>query len=383
MMIESESFHPISPTTDYSGRYTDVELIRSTSHAHLYRMRRMGRLFIAKTIPYNDARSLELLKREYELSLGLSHPNIIHVYTYETDTPVGAAIIMEYIDGCTLAEYLADNPDKTSLKRIFLQLLSATDYLHKAGVLHNDLKPENILISRTNHDVRLIDFGFADDDSHYQERMLGSTKGYASPELIKHNSETDARSDIYALGCIMQQMFPDRYQRIANRCTHPDKAKRYANVEQLLQAWNHRKHPYHIVCALLVALLILLPTLLYIRVRTEHQQYVQHTEHRQMLCDSLYQVIEHNYEAQYILTRDSINSINTNTTDQPYTDAMLMIAHFYKSTAEIQQEVVSSAPDKAMQTQLGGYCNQVSLTYHNQLIKHAEQWIHTIEFPTF
>lgn len=51
---------------------------------------------------------------------------------------------------------------------------------------------------------------------------------------------------------------------------------------------------------------------------------------------------------------------------------MLMIAHFYKRTGEIQQEVVSSVPDKAMQTQLGGYCIQVSLTYHNLLVMHAE-----------
>ena len=382
-MIESESFRPISPTIDYNGLYTDVEHIRSTSHAHLYRMRRMGRLFIAKTAPSDDARSLELLKREYELSLGLSHPNIVHVYTYETGTPVGAAIIMEYIDGCSLAEYLADNPDKTSLKRIFRQLLSATDYLHKAGVLHNDLKPENILITRTNQDVRLIDFGFADDDSHFQERMLGSTQGYASPELTQLNGEIDARSDIYALGCIMQQMFPGRYQRIANRCTHPDKTKRYANVEQLLQAWNCRKQPYHIAAALTIAFLILLPTILYIRVREEHKQYMQHTEHRQMLCDSLYQVIEQNYEAQYTLTRDSINAINANTSTQPYADAMLMIAHFYKRTEKIQQEVLSSATDKNMQTQLGGYCNQVCLTYHNQLVKHAEQWKHTIVLAPF
>ena len=382
-MIESESFRPISSATDYSGQYTDVELIRSTSHAHLYRMRRMGRLFIAKTAPSDDARSLELLKREYELSLGLSHPNIVHVYTYETNTPVGAAIIMEYIDGCSLAEYLTDNPDKDSLQRIFLQLLSATDYLHKAGVLHNDLKPENILITRTNHDVRLIDFGFADDDSHFQERMLGSTQGYASPELTQHNGEIDARSDIYAIGCIMQRMFPGRYKCIVNRCVHTDKAKRYANVEQLTQAWNRRKQPYHIMGTLVIVFLILLPTLLYIHMRAEHIQYVQRTECRQRLCDSLYQVIDHNYEAQYILTRDSISAINANTSTQPYADAMLMIAHFYKRTEEIQQEVISSAPDKAMQTQLGGYCNQVSLTYHNQLIKHAEQWKHTIMLPSF
>ena len=80
-MIDSESFRPITSSTDYSGRYTDVELVHVTSHAKLYRMRKAGRLFIAKTACGDDARSLELLKREYELTLPLSHPNIIHVYT--------------------------------------------------------------------------------------------------------------------------------------------------------------------------------------------------------------------------------------------------------------------------------------------------------------
>lgn len=380
-MIESESFRPIGSTIDYSGQYTDVELIRSTSHARLYRMRRMGRLFVAKTAQGNDARSLDLLKREYELTLGLSHPNIVHVYTYEADTPVGAAIIMEYVDGCSLAEYLAENPDKASLRRIFRQLLSATEYLHKAGVLHNDLKPENILITRTNHDVRLIDFGFADDDSHYQERMLGSTQGYASPELVRHNDGIDTRSDIYSLGQIMRQMFPGRYRHITGRCTSADRTRRYPNVESLALAWNRRNMPYRIVGAMMIAAMVLLPTILYIHVRAEHRQYVHRTESRQRLCDSLYQVIEHKYEAQYTLTRDSISNINAATSAQPYADAMLMIAHFYRRTGEIQQEVVSSVPDKAMQTQLGGYCNQVSLTYHNLLVKHAEQWKHTILPP--
>lgn len=380
-MIESESFRPIEPSADYSGRYTDVELIRRTSHAHLYRMRRMGRLFVAKTAQGNDARSLDLLKREYELTLGLSHPNIVHVYTYEASTPVGAAIIMEYVDGCSLAEYLAENPDKASLRRIFRQLLSATEYLHKAGVLHNDLKPENILITRANHDVRLIDFGFADDDSHYQERMLGSTHGYASPELVRQNDGIDTRSDIYALGQIMRQMFPGRYRHITGRCTSADRTRRYPNVESLALAWNRRNMPYLIAGAMLIAAMVLLPTILYIHVRAEHRQYVHSTESRQRLCDSLYQVIDHNYEAQYTLTRDSISNISATTSAQPYADAMLMIAHFYRRTGEIQQEVVSSVPDKAMQTQLGGYCNQASLTYHNLLVRHAEQWKHTILTP--
>ena len=373
-MIDSESFRPITASADYSGRYTDVELVRATSHAKLYRMRKAGRLFIAKTPHTPGARSIELLKREYELTLGISHPNIIHVYTYEADTPVGPAIIMEYVDGCTLTEYLAEHPGRASRQRIFEQLLSATTYLHKAGVLHNDLKPDNILITRTNHDVRLIDFGFADDDSHCQERMLGGTQGYASPELAEQRCAIDSRSDIYALGRIMQQLLPGRYGRIARRCLNPNPSRRYANVESLSRVWRHRHTRLRILSMLVVMGMILLPTYLYINERSERMRYTQGVEREQQMLDSLYQVIDTSYEAHYQLTLDSINAIDVSSVEQPYNEALLMVARFYKRTGEVKRGVVSSVADKTRQIQLEGYSNHLYSTYQTQLIEAAGQW---------
>lgn len=373
-MIDSESFRPITASADYSGRYTDVELVRVTSHARLYRMRKAGRLFIAKTANASDARSIELLKREYELTLGLSHPNIIHVYTYETDTPIGAAIIMEYVDGCTLTEYLTEHPDKTARERIFEQLLAATEYLHKAGVLHNDLKPDNILITRKNHDVRLIDFGFADDDSHYMERTLGGTVGYASPELVNREC-IDARSDVYALGRIMQQLFPGSYRPIVRQCIALKTCRRYANVEQLARAWKRRKLPLNVAGILVTLALIALPTLLYLNERAERIHYISSIEHEQQLLDSLFLVVDTNYESQYLLTLDSINAIDATATVQPYTDALMMIAHFYERTCTVRDEVLAATTDKAMQTQLASYSDQIYTTYQTLLVKLAEQWM--------
>ena len=373
-MIESESFRPINKELDYSGCYVDVELVRATQHARLYRMRRSGRLFMAKAAVGDDARSLELLKREYELTLGLSYPNIIHVYTYEPNTPIGPAIIMEYVEGCTLTEYLAEHPDKASRVRIFDQLLAATAYLHKAGVLHNDLKPDNILITRTNHDVRLIDFGFADDDSHYMDRTLGGTRGYASPELVEGHEAVDARSDVYALGCIMQQLFPGRYRPIARRCTHPNRERRYAHVEHLMQAWHRRRLPLQLAGALAVAAMILLPTLLYINERTERIRYTSHLEHSQHLADSLYQALDEGYERCYLLTLDSINAIAPSVAE-PYSEALLMVNHFYQRTEAIKAEFLSSVMDKTMQGQLESYGNHQYTSYQNQLIKASEQWL--------
>lgn len=376
-MIESESFRPISAELDYSGRYTDVELIATTAHARLYRMRRAGRLFMAKTVREECARDIELLKREYKLTLGLTHPHIVHIYTYETDTPIGAAIVMEYVDGRTLSDYLAERPSQASRQRIFGQLLSAVDYLHKAGVMHHDLKPENILITHANNDVRLIDFGFSDDDSHDRLRALGGTHGYASPELTTQASGIDTRSDIYSLGCIMQQLFPGRYKRIARRCLHPDRARRYADVEALSRAWNRRHRPLHMVGALLVALLVLLPTLLYVGERQQRLHYTQGIEHERQLLDSLFHVIDTSFEAHFQLTLDTINSLDATTSENPYLAGMTMVKNYYDYTSLVKDEVISSATDKAMQSQLESYANHLYTSYQTRLAEAVSQWLST------
>ena len=374
-MIDSESFRPISPEIDYSGKYTDVELINVTAHARLYRMRRAGRLFMTKAMREDSSKDVELLKREYELTLSLTHPHIVHIYAYETDTPVGPAIVMEYVDGRTLAEYLAEKPASSALQCVFEQLLTATDYLHKAGVIHNDLKPENILITRSNHDVRLIDFGFADDDSHYMHRAQGGTRGYASPELAAQAHGIDTRSDIYSLGRIMQQLFPGRYRRIAGRCTHPKCERRYADVDSLARAWRYRRLPLQLVGALVIAALILLPTLLYVGERQQRLHYVQAIEREQQLLDSLFQVIDTSFETHFQLTLDSIHAINISSVADPYHTGMAMMSNYYHRTILIKDEALSVVTDKAMQSQLESYANHLYSTYQTQLVEAASQWL--------
>ena len=374
-MIQSESFRPISTEIDYSGKYTDVELINVTAHARLYRMRRAGRLFMAKTIREDSAKDVELLKREYELTLGLTHPHIVHIYAYETDTPVGSAIVMEYVDGRTLAEYLAEKPASSALQRVFEQLLTATDYLHKAGVIHNDLKPENILITRSNNDVRLIDFGFADDDSHYMHRAQGGTRGYASPELAAQSHDLDTRSDVYSLGRIMQQLFPRRWSRIAHRCLHPDKRRRYADVEALAKAWRRRRQPMQWAAMLVIATLILLPTLLYIGEREQRKQYMHAMDSEKQLLDSLFRVIDTSYERYFQQTLDSIHAIDVASSENPYLTSMTMVKNYYDFTCRTKDEVIEIATDKAMQSQLESYANRLYTTYQTQLAEAASQWL--------
>ena len=141
------------------------EVLATTSLAVLYRVRKAGKYFIIKTPKDNGGQAYAMLKREYELSIGRQHPNVVNVFTFEESTVVGPGIVMEYVDGRTLTAFLAENPSPAMRRRVFEQLLQAVAYIHRSGIVHNDIKPENILVTRADNDVRLIDFGLADDDA--------------------------------------------------------------------------------------------------------------------------------------------------------------------------------------------------------------------------
>ena len=276
------------------------ELYAETSSAVLYRVRKAGKYFIIKTPKDNSGKSLAMLQREYELSIGLQHPNVVNVFTYETSTVVGPGIVMEYVDGRTLEQFLAENPKPAMRCRVFEQLLQAVAYIHRSGLVHNDIKPENILITRSDNDVKLIDFGLSDSDAYYLARMLGCTKAYASPELLAREKEIDARSDIYSLGVVMKEIFGNRYSRISSRCLYSQKEKRYANAEELLSAFKHRGRPLKVIMALLMAILVLLPLLGYVTMVLEEREYLS-------TRDAMIAQVEKDVEAIYRTTADSVS----------------------------------------------------------------------------
>ena len=233
--IISETIRRIGPEGPEGG-YILVGTIRE---GRLYLAERQGKRFVLKTPGSESGRDRELLRREWEMSMGLSHPNLSYVFAWEEQSPVGPCLVQEYVDGRTLAEYLGEKPGLPARKRVFLQLLAATAYLHGKGIIHNDLSPANILITRTDNDVKLIDLGFSDDDTHYLLKGLGGTPGYASPELLS-GGRIDARSDIWTLGRLMKDIFPHRYRRIAAKCLRESPSRRYPSVEALERAFRRR-----------------------------------------------------------------------------------------------------------------------------------------------
>lgn len=137
----------------------------------------------------------------------LQHPNIVTVidFTYDTDY---AYLVMEYVDGMSLEEFLA-TVDGTSLTydectAIADALVQALSFAHENGVLHLDIKPANVLIDRSGH-VKITDFGMATLTSAAGfGGARGGTIGYMAPEQLR-GEVVDERSDVFALAALLYE----------------------------------------------------------------------------------------------------------------------------------------------------------------------------------
>ena len=155
-----------------------------------------------------DKIDIERINREITILKLLYHPNISQLY--ETlSTSHNFYIMMEYIDGGDLFEYISTNNYLSEQKscKYFRQLISAIEYLNKLGIAHRDIKPENILLNSTKTTLKLIDFGLSNFCG--KDEMLNSSCGspcYASPEMISGYPYYGLISDIWSCGIVLYCM---------------------------------------------------------------------------------------------------------------------------------------------------------------------------------
>ncbi len=198
------------------GDYRILAIISQGGMGRVYRAEKeaTGQPCVVKTIlpSRQGTASSELLQRfllEMELSLHLSHPNIISYYDIGQ---VGKSlyIAMEYFPGRDLKDWFEHTPATyEQVVNIGRQAAMGLAYAHRKGVVHRDIKPENILFN-FNGQVKIIDFGVAKGRSEHESSsgitVTGAFVGtlrYMAPEQLSREAEVDFRCDIYSLGATL------------------------------------------------------------------------------------------------------------------------------------------------------------------------------------
>lgn len=240
---------------------------------------KLDRKVALKILPPHFAEDKDRMKRfvrEAKSASALNHPNIITIHEIG-DADGTNFIATEFIDGTTLNQYTKTRSLdlKTSLE-IAIQIGSALDEAHSAGIVHRDIKPDNVMI-RANGLVKILDFGIAklsarNEGSGFDRESITAIKGtdpgmiigtanYMSPEQAK-GMEVDGRTDIFSYGVVLHEMIsgelpfsgdsaiemigailrdepkplndnvPNEIKRIIGKCLRKDREERYQTIRE-------------------------------------------------------------------------------------------------------------------------------------------------------
>ena len=259
-----------------SGRYHIIKVIGGGGMAHVYLAHDLilDRDVAVKVLRTDMASNDEFVRRfirEGQAASSLNHPNIVNLYDVGDEKGV-FFLVMEYIEGMTLKEYINYYAPISNEKviEIMKQLTSAVSNAHHNQIIHRDIKPQNILIDR-NGIVKITDFGIATAVSgvtiaQTSSQVLGSVH-YLSPEQVR-GGQVRKESDIYSMGIVMYELLtgrlpfsgdtavsiglmhlqqetppvkrwnaaiPQSVENVVLKSTAKDPSNRYASADELLQ----------------------------------------------------------------------------------------------------------------------------------------------------
>jgi Tol biopolymer transport system component len=213
------------------GPFEIVSLLGAGGMGEVYRARDsvLHRDVAVKIMPRalaDDPDRVARFRREAQVLAALNHPNIGHIYGVE-DTGTGPALVLELVEGPTLADRIADGPiDTADALRIASQIAHALEAAHSQSIIHRDLKPANVKV-RDDGTVKVLDFGLAkafDATSTPASELANSptitnqatalgqnhaTAGNMAPEQAQGRT-VDRRADIWAFGVVLYEMLTGR-----------------------------------------------------------------------------------------------------------------------------------------------------------------------------
>jgi len=199
---------------DHFGKFQLLSKIGSGGMGAVYKVRDPGldRVVALKVIlPGHELTEsqIERFTREARAIAKIKHPNIITVYDIG-QTPQ-YYFTMDFIEGENLSQFMGDHPrEPNRMAGLCAEIASALQAAHEKGIVHRDLKPSNVMVDRDGH-PHLMDFGLAKLDTETEQitrtgDLLGTPEYMAPEQIDPSHGDTNASSDIYALGVILFEL---------------------------------------------------------------------------------------------------------------------------------------------------------------------------------
>ena len=362
-LMDTNSFTsgPIRPLSSQElgmEHLTDYELLSDSGHNLVYRAQMGGRWVVLKAAKPTEGeltRNQLLLEREFEIMHRLDSIYVVQTIAMVDDPQLGRAILMEYVNGRSLDRFIAENPSSSELRRVADELMEALEFLHERQVVHGDLKPSNILITDSGNHVRLIDFGFADNEA-YIAKNIGTSPSVSTPEQLPTDVLIPQR-DIYALGKMLALIFPHSAKPVIRRCL-ASHGSRYTSVRQVRAAlhryWRMRwLLPLILAITIIVAFVIVFlprPTATVQTVESQRDTVVI-IEEIKPAVDSVWLDVksraERQYSALYRVYADSLK----NMPEKNLEEAVLMSGRYAFEMVKIRDQVTKSHPQYEEQLQ--------------------------------
>ena len=199
-------------------------------------------LVIALKDSYRDKpQYTRYLRREYDKNKDLDNPNIFHVKALKEVEGCGLAIVTEWEDSRTLAQWLKEGEHSDDeKKRVVRQVADALSYMHSQGVIHGALNAANIYITRKGDNVKLLTI-----HQRYADilKQPNDTLKYLAPEAKDGTVGLNERADIYSLGVLLKEMGLDmEYHSVIETCCHFGRNERFDSIDSFLEALNRRHY---------------------------------------------------------------------------------------------------------------------------------------------